>query len=195
MKQNLADILGMHEKLLDDLHNVVPYSEQKEEAAQDPGPVNVKGHVRWHSADGGIGKLRDSRMVRRMRHSIDMARPTKRLSVGRDIDTKTALAVARAFEKFVSVVECCSYNPTDVSKMPGLFAYEEYGAKFEMIGRGLAASFRLDHDREVHERGFEMLSRTVESVGARDGSDSRALRFQDLLIKVRFGWSVKAALS
>lgn len=69
--------------------------------AKETPAVHYKGHVRWHSADSGITKLKDSRFARGFRHSVDLARPPKQSIPGLTADPTVAADVAKVFEKHV----------------------------------------------------------------------------------------------
>ena len=69
--------------------------------------------------------------------------------------------------------------------MPNFFAYEEYGAKYELMVRDLATTYKTLGTDDAFERGIEVLSRTIESMNNRGEHGQKGLTFADLVIKVR----------
>lgn len=74
--------------------------------------------------------------------------------------------------------------------MPSFFAYEEYGAKYELMVKDLAATYRTLGTDDAFERGIEVLSRTIESMNNRGEHGQKGLTFSDLVIKVRVALAV-----
>ena len=68
--------------------------------------------------------------------------------------------------------------------MSRFFAYEEYGAKFEMMDRDLRATYRIPNTDDAFEKGIEVLSRTLESLNNRTEHGQKGVTFGDLVIKV-----------
>lgn len=69
-------------------------------------------------------------------------------------------------------------------QVPKFFAYEQYGAKYEMMVRDLASTYKLLSTSQAFEKGIEVLSRTLDSVDNRDERSRKGMAFADLLIKV-----------
>lgn len=78
----------------------------------------------------------------------------------------------------------CLWLLTIADQLPRFFAYEEYGAKYEMMVRDLAATYKTTGSNDAFERGIEVLSRTLESINNRDEHGKKGLSFADLVIKV-----------
>ena len=62
--------------------------------------------------------------------------------------------------------------------------YEQYGTKYEMMVRDLAANYKALSTKEYLEKGIEVLSRTLESIDNRDERNNKGFTFGDLFIKV-----------
>ena len=68
--------------------------------------------------------------------------------------------------------------------MRRFLAYEEYGAKYEMMVRDVASTYKSIPTWHAYERGIETLANSL-SVVNKDGSPRRkGLTFEDLVIKV-----------
>lgn len=66
------------------------------------------------------------------------------------------------------------------------FAYEEYGAKYEMVMRDMAATYSSIPNWHAYERGIEALANSLTSMNGRDANSKKGLSFDDLLIKVPY---------
>ncbi|RSL76586.1 hypothetical protein CEP51_009829 [Fusarium floridanum] len=84
-------------------------------------------------------------------------------------DPQVAAEVAKVFSK----------------KTHEFFIYKEYGAKFEMIRRDIAAAHQGFPEWEVHQKGVETLGFSVGSPKGQEGGSNKALTVNDLLIKDR----------
>lgn len=102
VRDNLSRLLEMHENILGELHAAIPHSEYSHGHAKETPAVHYRGHVRWRSADSGITKIRDSRLGRRLRHSVDLAQPPKQNAPGTTTEPRVAARVAEVFERWVS---------------------------------------------------------------------------------------------
>ena len=68
--------------------------------------------------------------------------------------------------------------------MKRFLAYEEYGAKYEMMVQDVASTHKSIPTWHAYERGIEALANSLTSVN-KDGSPRRkGLTFEDLIIKV-----------
>ena len=101
VRENLSQLLHIHEGILGELHKVMPHSEYSHAHAKETPAIHYRGHVRWHSADSGINKIKDSRLARRFRHSVDLARPPKQNIPGLTAEPKVVADVAKVFENRV----------------------------------------------------------------------------------------------
>ncbi|EEU48396.1 uncharacterized protein NECHADRAFT_74501 [Fusarium vanettenii 77-13-4] len=84
-------------------------------------------------------------------------------------DPQVAAEVAKVFNK----------------KTHEFFIYKEYGAKFEMMRRDIAAAHVGFPEWEVHQKGVEALGFSVGSPKGQEGGSNKALTVNDLLIKDR----------
>ncbi|KAI8724890.1 DH domain-containing protein [Fusarium sp. LHS14.1] len=82
-------------------------------------------------------------------------------------DPQVAAEVAKVFSK----------------KTHEFFIYKEYGAKFEMMRRDIAAAHVGFPEWEVHQKGVEALGFSVGSPKGQEGGSNKALTVNDLLIK------------
>ncbi|KAM0437510.1 hypothetical protein ACHAPT_001874 [Fusarium lateritium] len=82
-------------------------------------------------------------------------------------DPQVAAEVAKVFSK----------------KTHEFFIYQEYGAKFEMIRRDIAAAHKGFPEWEIHQRGVEALGSSVGTPKGQGGGSNKALTVNDLLIK------------
>jgi hypothetical protein len=67
--------------------------------------------------------------------------------------------------------------------MNRFFAYEEYGAKYEMMVHDVAASYKSMPAWRAYEKGIETLAASVTSINNRKAQSHKGLTFGDLLIK------------
>ena len=68
--------------------------------------------------------------------------------------------------------------------MNRLFIYEEYGAKYEMMMKDVAAARRTMPGWESYQKGLEAFAGVVGSVGQQLDSSRKSLTIGDLLVKV-----------
>ena len=68
--------------------------------------------------------------------------------------------------------------------MQSFFAYEEYGAKYDLMAKDLASTYKTLGTDEAFEKGIEVLSRTLDSMNVRSEHGRKGMTFQDLVIKV-----------
>lgn len=101
MKENLATLLQLHEGIIGELYGAVPHAEYNHAHAKEVPAMHYRGHIRWRSADSAILTIKDSRLGRRLRHSVDVARPLKQNIPGLTAETKVAADVAKVFDRWV----------------------------------------------------------------------------------------------
>ena len=70
--------------------------------------------------------------------------------------------------------------------MNRFFIYEEYGAKYELMIKDVAAAHRTMPGWSSYQKGLEVLASSLSSAGSRDDQSRRALAIGDLLVKVEF---------
>jgi hypothetical protein len=68
--------------------------------------------------------------------------------------------------------------------MNRFFVYEEYGAKYEMMMKDVATTYRTMPQWEVFQKGFETLAASVASINTQNENSKKALSIGDLLVKV-----------
>ncbi len=69
--------------------------------------------------------------------------------------------------------------------MKRFLAYEEYGAKYEVMVRDVASTFKTIPTWDAYERGIEKLANILMAVNKDESPRKRALTLEDLIIKVR----------
>jgi hypothetical protein len=65
------------------------------------------------------------------------------------------------------------------------FIYEEYGAKYELMIKDVAAAPRTMPGWASYQKGLEVLASSLGSADSRDDHSRRALTLADLLVKVK----------
>ena len=111
---NITQILQLHQDLLVDLHQIVPWADCSSAAHQDTCPVTKAKHIRFHSADIRHGRLADHHLSRRLRHSHEIGRSPDQRPRTMVADTRIVGNIAKVFNKHV---RCTSHQqrcpPTD----------------------------------------------------------------------------------
>lgn len=69
--------------------------------------------------------------------------------------------------------------------MHRFFAYEEYGAKYEMMVKNVASAYKILPQWEEYQKGLEALAASLESSNIQNGQPNKSLTVGDLLVKVR----------
>lgn len=69
--------------------------------------------------------------------------------------------------------------------MNRFFIYEEYGAKYELMIKDVAAAHRTIPGWPSYQKGLEVLAATVGSEGRHKDRAKKSLTIGDLLVKVR----------
>lgn len=69
--------------------------------------------------------------------------------------------------------------------MHRFFAYEEYGAKYEMMVKNVASAYKTLPQWEEYQKGLEALAASLESSNIQNGQPNKSLTVGDLLVKVR----------
>jgi hypothetical protein len=64
------------------------------------------------------------------------------------------------------------------------FAYEEYGAKYEMMVKDIASAYRTMPQWETYQRGLEALAASISSHNLQQNQPNRSMTIGDLLVKV-----------
>lgn len=68
--------------------------------------------------------------------------------------------------------------------MNRFFAYEEYGAKYELMVKDVASTYRTMPQWEAYQKGLEALAASLSSVNTQHERSKKSLTVGDLLIKV-----------
>jgi hypothetical protein len=70
------------------------------------------------------------------------------------------------------------------SQMNRFFVYEEYGAKYELMIKDVASTYRTMPQWEFYQKGLEALASSLASIDSQHDKSKKALTIGDLLIKV-----------
>ena len=97
----LACMLQLHENILGQLYTAIPNAEYNQRLARDPPVFRMRSHVRWHSTDSISSRFKDSRLARKLRHSLDLSLYPKEYPLGSVTEPLTATAVAKIFSSTV----------------------------------------------------------------------------------------------
>lgn len=68
--------------------------------------------------------------------------------------------------------------------MNRFFIYEEYGAKYEMMIKDVAAAHRTMPGWSLCQKGLEVLASSLDPADSHDDHSRKALTIGDLLVKV-----------
>lgn len=102
-------------------------------------------------------------------HSIESLSEDKRSRIPEfSADPNVAGAVARIFG----------------SKIHRFFAYEEYGAKYEIMVKDVASCYKTWPQWEHYQKGLETLAASLASFDSQNLNDRKSLTIGDLLVKV-----------
>ncbi|CAG8976616.1 hypothetical protein HYALB_00002132 [Hymenoscyphus albidus] len=155
INRNLNEIVELHEELLGDLHKVVPHSEYTQVDCTEAtlSPPVSGGHNRWRSLDAVPENARGPAWLQKI--------------TGMTSEPKIAAEVANVFAK----------------KMSRFFIYEEYGAKYEMMIKDVASTYRSIPHWEVYQKGLEALASSLASINNQQNGSKKSLTIGDLLVK------------
>ncbi|KAH6650772.1 hypothetical protein F5144DRAFT_589180 [Chaetomium tenue] len=154
VNRNLTDIVELHEELLGELHWALPDSEctQPNLPIQQTVPSSSNhGHRRWRGLD----------IVPEGRDGVSRPKDVP----GRVAEPQVAAEVAKVFMK----------------RMDRFFIYEEYGAKYELLTKDVAATHRMMPGWPSYQKGLEVLASSLSPADSRDGQSKKALAICDLL--------------
>jgi hypothetical protein len=104
IQRAVSQVHQLHDELLAELNKAVTNS-CRTDGPRGQVTIRAPKHMRWHSADGDVALTRsDSNFARQreFRHSMDTANLANIASADPGPDTKTVVAVAKVFDKFVS---------------------------------------------------------------------------------------------
>lgn len=67
--------------------------------------------------------------------------------------------------------------------MNHFFVYEEYGAKYELMIKDVASTYRTMPQWELYQKGLEALASSLASINSQHDKSKKALTIGDLLVK------------
>jgi len=70
--------------------------------------------------------------------------------------------------------------------MNRFFIYEEYGAKYELMIKDVACTYRTIPQWEAYQKGLEALACSLVSMNNQHDKSKKSLTIGDLLVKVWF---------
>ncbi|KAI9822224.1 MAG: hypothetical protein M1832_003047 [Thelocarpon impressellum] len=171
IRRNVMEILELHEELLGELHQVIPNSEYAQDQAAHTLSAELGGHAKFRSLnrvpDDFADLVGDFRAKLSSDTAYHVAPHVAPYDAALKADAKVAADVARIFQKL----------------MKRFFAYEEYGAKYEMMIKDVASTYKAIPSWTAYEKGIEALAISITSINGRAASDRKSLTFGDLLIK------------
>ncbi|KAL2165184.1 hypothetical protein VTH06DRAFT_480 [Thermothelomyces fergusii] len=157
VNRNLTEVVELHEEILGELRRVVPDSQYAQfDSAIERAESNssTRGQRRWRSLD----VMPEGR--ERVSWLSDLP--------GMAAEPQTAAEVAKIFSK----------------RLSRFFIYEEYGAKYELLIKDVAAAQRTYPGWASYQKGLEILASSLNSSSNQDDHQSRrALTIDDLLVK------------
>ncbi|KAF2169155.1 hypothetical protein M409DRAFT_64916 [Zasmidium cellare ATCC 36951] len=165
----IADILDLHDKILGDLYNAVPFSEYDQCTAKISAPG--RAHTRWHSVD------------------VVPQRPTpKRVVLSTIRQGRRSLNISRSSEDDHAMLRCSPQIVAAVAKVfanhTGRFkAYEGYGANYDLVQRDIDETQRHISIWADFDKAIEALSLHVNPTRSQEANRKKAMTVKDLLIK------------
>ena len=76
--------------------------------------------------------------------------------------------------------------------MNRFFVYEEYGAKYELMIKDVASTYRTMPQWEIYQKGLEALASSLASINSQHDKSKKALTIGDLLVKASMNSLAKA---
>ncbi|KAE9381477.1 hypothetical protein N431DRAFT_476300 [Stipitochalara longipes BDJ] len=153
INRNLNEIVELHEELLGDLHRVVPHSEYTQ-------PLSAESPLPGSS--NGHHRWRSLDAVPEHKSGTWLQKIP-----GMTAEPKVAAEAARVFAK----------------KMNRFFVYEEYGAKYELMIKDVASTYRTMPQWEMYQKGLEALASSLASINSQHDKSKKALTIGDLVCK------------
>ncbi|KFZ11915.1 hypothetical protein V501_04491 [Pseudogymnoascus sp. VKM F-4519 (FW-2642)] len=145
ISRNLSEIVELHDELLGDLHRVVPHSKYTQPDYISCPAPEKQGHHRWRSLDAVPENSSDLSWVQKI--------------PGMTAEAQVAADVAKVFGK----------------RMHRFFAYEEYGAKYEMMVKNVASAYKTLPQWEEYQKGLEALAASLEPTNIQNGQPNKSL--------------------
>lgn len=186
IQRNITEILRIHEDLLRQLQHVVRDSEVNQIHGYRRPSAKSGGRVRWHSMDIS-GNSAGLDIAGDRRKSFDICETWNEKRTALVAEPKQVAEVALVFQNMVSAGQIdlsCPRSKLSPIQMNRFFAYEEYGAKYEMMVQDMTATYNSIPDWHAYERGIEALANSLTSMNGREAHSRKGLTFGDLLIKV-----------
>lgn len=186
----IADILELHNKILGDLYNVVPFSEYDQCTARVPAPP--RAHTRWHSVDVVPQRPTPTRAIlstiRHGRRSLNISRSSEEEHAMLRCSPHIVAAVARVFADHVHLTtQSTSYSMlTSFAQAARFKAYEDYGANYDLLQRDIDETQRHISIWPDFDKAIEALSLHVNPTRSHEANKKKAMTVKDLLIKVRW---------
>ncbi|KAI9892962.1 MAG: hypothetical protein M1814_000846 [Vezdaea aestivalis] len=165
IRQNVMDIIQLHESLLSDMMAIVPGYNERQRHVHRRSRFRVR--TRSQSLDLSSSSSDGFNASTHARKSMDVVHPAARHGGSFTAEPKVALGVAKIFERLMS----------------RFFAYEEYGAKYQDLVRETAAAHASIPAWRHYEKGIEALANSLASQNNRSAQARKGLQFGDLLIK------------
>ncbi|KAI9806399.1 MAG: hypothetical protein M1833_003586 [Piccolia ochrophora] len=164
IQRNIAELLQLHQHLLEQLHRVVPQSDHdSHKYCPRPSPEN-RPQGQWSTLDHvseevepGGGRYIEKRLTN----------PAQAVFCSPTAEPSVAANAARIFDGL----------------MKRFFAYEEYGANYDTMLRDAASSFRGSPERQAYNKGIGALANILASIDSRDSRAQRSSKMEDLFIK------------
>lgn len=168
-RNNITQILQLHDEIIGSLHQVVPFSEYDQTSAREARTAaSTPRHIRWYSAESTPLRTPKTHTIRQHRRSLNISRSSAEhepftLSCSPQIAAEIAKIFLRVMQRFN--------------------IYEEYAARCE------AMQLEMDELQERmtawqdYDRAMETLSASLNPVNARSRNLKKASTIKDLLIK------------
>ncbi|KEY67517.1 hypothetical protein S7711_02437 [Stachybotrys chartarum IBT 7711] len=179
INRNLAEVVELHEEILQELRRIMPDAE----------------HVEARLAVMSNGRVLDCNSYahnHRHRTSLDVVPEGGRASTWGQQTQETPSSpqevaeVAKVFARKVNMPEYCAlglHGPANAHQMNRFFIYKEYGAKYELMMKDISLAHRTMPEWDTYQKGLEALASTYCSVRSNKASSKRALTIGDLLVK------------
>ncbi|KAK4964134.1 hypothetical protein LTR66_012460 [Elasticomyces elasticus] len=167
-QQNVTRILELHDDLLSELHRVVPHAEYDQTMSRKEAlPAPSRSHIRWHSAEIVPPRVSGLTAVKENRRSLNISRSSEQEPLVLHCTPEVAADVAKVFDK----------------QMKRFVAYEEYGAKYDLMQQDIEFAQRAIPAWHDYDKGIETLAASINPTSSREANCRKALTIKDLLIK------------
>ncbi|KIW70132.1 hypothetical protein PV04_02433 [Phialophora macrospora] len=164
--RNVHDLLAVHERLLDRLHQAA-YDTAARKWADTTSPRHLgspRCHKRWKSLESSVA-ARVGRGHRRIRSSMDSSEVCRGRTYLGGAEPQDAADVAAVFREFLN----------------DFLVYEEYCANHSLISHELQR--HAPTHWSTYESGIESLARSLVALDQKNQNERKGLTISDLLIK------------